>query len=197
MNGMDSKSSLRRSPSETVAGDFGNAPCAPFPARQKFLDWGSVLARWFLGGLFIYMGLSKALQPEEFLKLVRQYDVVTTPLLLNVIATALPWFEVFCGLLLLAGVAVRGAALMLALMLVPFTALLIHRALGIAAGEAIPFCSVKFDCGCGSGEVLICRKLVENSLLFLLALGLLAGRGRRLALWFAPLHRRSPAPGRD
>ena len=75
-------------------------------------DAAAVLARWWLGCVFIYMGLNKALpHPEYFLKLVRQYDMVTSPLLLNSIGAALPWFEVFCGLLLLVGVAVRGSAL--------------------------------------------------------------------------------------
>jgi hypothetical protein len=39
---------------------------------------------------------------------------------------------------------------------------------------------VRFDCGCGAGEVLICRKLVENGLLILLSGGLLFSRSRRL-----------------
>ena len=44
-------------------------------------DAAAVLARWWLGCVFIYMGLSKALpHPEYFLKLVRQYDMVTSPL---------------------------------------------------------------------------------------------------------------------
>lgn len=111
------------------------------------------------------MGLNKALHPVEFLKLVRQYDLVQTPLILNSVAAALPWFEVFCGLLLLAGVAVRGSALMLLLMLVPFTIVVLQRAFAMQTVLAIPFCAVKFDCGCGTGEVFICRKLVENTLL--------------------------------
>ena len=64
----------------------------------------AVIGRWQLGIVFIIMGLHKALpHPEAFLKLVRQYDLVTHPLLLNAIGAALPWFEVFCGVLLLAG----------------------------------------------------------------------------------------------
>ena len=82
------------------------------------------------------MGLNKALpHPEYFLKLVRQYDMVTSPFLLNSIAAALPWFEVYCGVLLLAGVAVRGAALKLVAMLVPFTLIVLKRALAIAAAS--------------------------------------------------------------
>jgi uncharacterized membrane protein YphA (DoxX/SURF4 family) len=131
------------------------------------------------------MGLSKALQPVDFLKLLRQYDIVQSSLPLNSIAAALPWFEIFCGLLLLAGVAVRGTALILMVMLAFFSVLVFHRALGVQAALAIPFCAVKFDCGCGTGEVFICRKLLENFLLMLLSGWLLAGRGRQLSLRFS------------
>jgi len=151
----------------------------------KIMDFGSVAARWLLGALFVYTGLEKGLDPVSFLKLVRQYDIVQTPFLLNSIAATLPWFEVFCGMLLLAGIAVRGAALTLAGILIPFTAVVWHRALILQAARAIPFCAVKFDCGCGTGEVFICGKLLENAGLILLALWLLAGRGRQFALRYS------------
>jgi uncharacterized membrane protein YphA (DoxX/SURF4 family) len=155
--------------------------------KQNVAAYGGLLVRWFLGGLFIYMGLSKAVHPEVFLKSVHQYQMVSSPLLLNSIASALPWFEVLCGLLLLAGIAVRGAALILVLMLVPFTVLVLKRALGIAGAEGLPLCSVKFDCGCGTGEVFICRKVLENALLLLLSCWLMTGPGRRLALRYSLL----------
>jgi uncharacterized membrane protein YphA (DoxX/SURF4 family) len=142
----------------------------------------AVLARWLVGGLFLYMGLSKALQAVEFLKLVRQYDVVQSPLALNLIAAALPWFEMFCGALLLLGVAVRGSALVLIAMLVPFSLVVLRRALVIQDATGQSFCAIKFDCGCGAGEVLICRKLLENAGLVLLSAGLLVWRNARLCL---------------
>ena len=145
-------------------------------------DTYAVLARWLLGAVFLYLGLNKALHPVEFLKMVRQYDLVQSSLLLNSIGAVLPWFEIFCGLLLLAGVAVRGTAVMLIVMLVPFTALVFRRALALQSALAIPFCAVKFDCGCGTGEVFICRKLLENFLLILFSAWLLAGYGRKLCV---------------
>ena len=135
--------------------------------------------------MFIYMGLSKAVDPVVFLKLLRQYEMVQTPLLLNAIAAALPWFEILCGLLLMAGVAVRGTALMSLLMLLVFTPIVLKRALALQAAAGIPFCMVKFDCGCGAGEVWICRKLAENVLLCLLAIALLAGWGRSFSLRYS------------
>jgi uncharacterized membrane protein YphA (DoxX/SURF4 family) len=159
------------------------------------LDKAAMLARWWLGCVFIFMGLHKALpQPEAFLTLVRQYDMVSNPLLLNSIGAALPWFEVFCGVLLLTGVAVRAAALNIIAMLVVFTPLVLKRALFLAATGHQAFCAVKFDCGCGMGEVYICPKLVENTVLLLLSLWLLLGRTQPLCLRFSLWPAKEPLP---
>jgi uncharacterized membrane protein YphA (DoxX/SURF4 family) len=158
------------------------------------VDIISVLARWYLGIVFVYMGMSKALNPYAFAELIREYHMVNSTVLLNSVAGALPWFEVFCGLLLVAGVGVRGAAVMLIAMLVPFTLLVLKRALAVASAKAIAFCAVKFDCGCGNGEVFICHKLPENCALMLLAAWLLAGYGRQLCLRYELLRPRQPLP---
>ena len=153
-------------------------------ARQKSgaRDMAGLVARLILGAGFIYLGWHKALHPVEFLKLVRQYDMVHNYVLLDFIAAVLPWFEVFCGLLLLVGVAVRGTALVCILMLAPFTWLVFRRALELKAAGGIPFCAVKFDCGCGTGEEYICGKLLQNGVLLLLAAWLAMGQGRKLCL---------------
>jgi uncharacterized membrane protein YphA (DoxX/SURF4 family) len=150
----------------------------PGSRKQNGYVVAAVLARWLLGACFIYMGLNKALHPIDFLKLVRQYDWVQNHVLLNVIAAGLPWFEMLCGLLLMLGVAVRGAALVLVGMLVVFTGIVLQRAWGIHVASGLAFCAIKFDCGCGTGEVWICWKLVENSMLLLLSLALLFGRSQ-------------------
>ena len=161
-------------------------PAGPPAPRSKALETGAVATRWLLGLSFVYLGWNKALHPDLFLKLVRQYDLTSNSYFLNLIAAGLPWFEVFCGLLLLAGIAVRGAALMLLLMLLAFTPLVLARALTLAAANHLPLCLVKFDCGCGMGEVFACNKLAENGLLIVLSAWLLTGRGRRFCLWFSP-----------
>jgi uncharacterized membrane protein YphA (DoxX/SURF4 family) len=139
-------------------------------------------ARVALGGLFIYMGLIKALDPVEFLKLLRQYDIIHQPLLLNSIAAGLPWFEVFCGLLLVTGIAVRGTALIVLVMLIFFTTVILRRAIAIHGLQGIPFCAIKFDCGCGAGVVLICHKIAENISLLILSLLALSRFGRLFCL---------------
>lgn len=152
--------------------------------RAKGLVYAEVLSRWLLAIVFLYTGLHKALHPELFLKLIDQYRMVNNPLLLNMLAAVLPWFEVFCGLLLLAGVAVRGTAVLLLFMLVPFTIIVLRRAIALAGAKGLALCAVKFDCGCGMGEVFACRKIVENCLLMLIAGWLLTGKGRTFALRF-------------
>lgn len=127
------------------------------------------VARWVLGGLFIYMGLTKALQPVEFLKAVREYGFLENHLALNLVAAGLPWFEVFCGLLLVSGIAVAGAAASLLGLLVAFTTMVFLRGWSIHTQQMIPLCAVRFDCGCGTGDVLICRKMLENGLLMVLS----------------------------
>ena len=157
----------------------------PSSWKRAAVDIFTVLARWLLGAGFIYLGLNKALHPVDFLKLMQQYDITQNVLFLNCIAAWLPWFEVFCGLLLLLGVAVRGTALTLLSMLVPFTLLVFYRASILQTLQDIPFCAVKFDCGCGTGEEFVCRKLLENFLLILLSIWLLAGQSCQWCLRFS------------
>ena len=151
---------------------------SPTSALAKVLGVATVLARWTLGAFFVYMGARKALAPVAFLELLREYDLVHNWFALNAIASALPWFEIFCGFLLLAGIAVRGTALLVAAMLAFFTCVVLRRALALETVLAVPFCAVKFDCGCGGGPEFICAKLRENALLLGLAFWLLVGRGR-------------------
>jgi len=160
-------------------------PIRPLPVVNLF----TVLSRWLLGAVFLYLGLTKAMHPVEFLKLLRQYDLTQFALLLNSLAALLPWVEIFCGLLLLVGVAVRGTALTLTVMLIAFTLLLWHRALQLQAAWHIPFCAVKFDCGCGTGEEFICQRLLGNVLFTLISAWLLVGRGKQLCLRYSLLGR--------
>ena len=71
---------------------------------------------------------------------------------------------------------------MLVTMLVPFTVLVFLRALALQQSGGLPFCAIQFDCGCGAGEVLICRKLAENALLLASSSVLIFRRNSRLGL---------------
>lgn len=139
---------------------------------RRTADILAVLARWILAAVFLHLGITKALHPEEFLRLVRQYGVFEQSIPLNLVAATLPWIEILCGLLLVSGVAVRGTALLVATMLAGFTIAILIRALELRATGGLALCAITFDCGCGGGEVLVCRKLGENLLLATLALWL-------------------------
>jgi uncharacterized membrane protein YphA (DoxX/SURF4 family) len=169
------------------------ADAAP-PSAWRSTALLALAARCLLGILFIYMGLNKALHPIEFLKLVRQYDVLHSYFLLNLTASALPWFEVFCGVLLLLGLAVRGTAVMLLGMLIPFTVLVLLRAIALHQANGLPFCAIKFDCGCGAGEVFICKKLAENALLMLLSASLIWWKKDPLCLRHGLVNNRDTIP---
>jgi uncharacterized membrane protein YphA (DoxX/SURF4 family) len=148
----------------------------PFPMNcRSMTGW---VARWVLGICFVYLGLNKAWNPTDFLKAVHQYGWVDQTLFLTWIAALLPWLEVFCGLLLLVGFWLRGAAFVVFGMLVFFSGIILHRALRIHETTGIDFCEIRFDCGCGNGAVLVCRKLVENALLTALSLALVLSRKR-------------------
>ena len=153
-------------------------------AAGKGTPWGrtdycALAGRLILGSVFFYLGLVKAIDPIGFLKLLRQFDVMPGSLALNLIAAILPWLEMLCGLLLLAGVALRGTALLVLLMLAGFTAVIFLRALRIYESGTSAFCAIRFDCGCGAGDILICRKLAENAGLCVLAWIVLASRTRK------------------
>lgn len=126
-------------------------------------------ARLLLGAVFLWMGLVKVLEPVAFLKLVRAYEIVEAAPYLNLIAAVLPWFEIFCGVLLVVGLKPRAAALLQGVLLVGFTAAIVVRGIALAKAAAVPWWHVRFDCGCGTGEVVVGLKLIENAGLILLA----------------------------
>jgi len=155
--------------------------------RLRRLDQTGIpllVARLVMGGLFIWMGLVKGLDPVDFMKLIREYQMVPDEAwrLLNLMAAVLPWVEVLCGVLLVTGVALRGTAFMILLMLTGFTIVVTMRAIGIYTAKDIAFCAIKFDCGCGAGVVYICHKIPENIGLLLMSLVVLLSRSRRFCL---------------
>jgi uncharacterized membrane protein YphA (DoxX/SURF4 family) len=141
-------------------------------------------ARLVLGGFFVHMGLAKVAAPGTFLKLIREYETFSDSsyVVMNLVAAVLPWMEILCGLMILAGVALRGNALLMIVMLSAFSPLLAIRANQIVHDEGKPFCAVSFDCGCGSGAENICMKLAVNAALWLLAWVTLISRYRKFAV---------------
>ena len=144
-----------------------------------------LLTRLILGGLFVWMGAVKIAEPVDFLKLMRQYqllDETSAYVALNLVAVILPWAETLCGAVLILGIAVRGAGVISAGMLAFFTPMILKRGLELYHTGSVSFCEVNFDCGCGAGVVYLCSKLVENCGLLLLTLVAIFSRSRRFCL---------------
>ena len=159
-------------------------------------DLFAVLVRWGLGLTFITMGVAKVGDTVAFLKLLREYDLVAADqsLILNGLAIVLPWLEIWLGLLMVAGIAVRGSALTLLVLLIVFTAAIALRAQGIMGSEGLPLCDIAFDCGCGSGVVNVCNKMAQNAGLIALAAWATWSGNERLCLRHG-IRGKSSAPG--
>lgn len=158
---------------------------AGFLARADASGIPLLTSRAIAGLWFLAFGVKKiAAEPQNFLKSLREYELLPfdPPVFINSMAVVLPWLEVVVGVCLVLGIFLRGASLSYMAMLLAFTTAVFLRALGVYGAEEIGFCSIQFDCGCGQGEVLICRKLAENSLLLALGLPILLSRSRRFCL---------------
>jgi len=93
--------------------------------------------RLVLGGLFVYAGVVKALEPLDFAQDIRNYRLVGQ-MLSFVAAVVLPWLEIVAGLALAAGIWTRAAALTISGLLVFFILLTLAT---MARG-------IDVDCGC-------------------------------------------------
>ena len=150
-----------------------------------------LLARLIVGGYFAYLAVQKIADPVDFLKDIREYNLLpeSVPLLFNLTAVTLPWIEVLCGLLLVAGLCVRGSASVILALMIFFTTAIFIRALGVYGQGGTAFCAIEFDCGCGSGVINICNKLATNLSLTGLTVIALLSRSRRFSLESLPILR--------
>jgi uncharacterized membrane protein YphA (DoxX/SURF4 family) len=88
---------------------------------MKTMDWLYRLCRWTLGGIFIYAGSTKLLEPEIFAVLIEAYGIVPEGLLMPV-AIGLPLLEVIAGIGLLFDI--RGSLALITGLLVLFMVVL-------------------------------------------------------------------------
>jgi len=139
--------------------------------------------RLLLAAVFIYAAVQKIGRPLAFADEIHTYSVVDYGAPLYLMAVVLPWIELLCGLALAAGVAVRGAALILLGLNAMFLAVIAKKTAGYVGGGT-PFMQVYFDCGCGFGATYAWKKLLEDAVYLLLALALLAAPRHRFVLSF-------------
>ena len=93
--------------------------------------------RTYLALVFLFACIHKILVPEDFAVDVATYEILPI-VLVNPTAIAMPFVEAAAGLLLLVGFRTKGAALLIALMMLVFTA-----AVSIALAKGL-----NMSCGC-------------------------------------------------
>jgi uncharacterized membrane protein YphA (DoxX/SURF4 family) len=84
------------------------------------------IARFFLGGIFIYASYDKILNPEAFAKIVFNYQILPNNLV-NLIAIILPWLEVIVGFCLIIGWWIPGAVVIVNLLMIVFISALMFN----------------------------------------------------------------------
>jgi len=102
--------------------------------------WLGTVVRLGLGGVWLYAGISKLSDPRAFLQAVRAYDA-SPEWLSKALAYGLPVFEVCLGVLLVAGVITRAAAILSAPLMLMFL-------IGVVQASAR---GLKITCGCFGG----------------------------------------------
>ncbi|MCP4217167.1 MAG: DoxX family membrane protein [bacterium] len=84
-------------------------------------DTVQLIARLFLGGIFVYAGVYKVVHPDAFEKAVAGYKLLPSGWV-HFVSTALPWMEFFAGALLISGLLIRTTTIFLSGLLVLFIA---------------------------------------------------------------------------
>jgi uncharacterized membrane protein YphA (DoxX/SURF4 family) len=125
----------------------------------------ALIGRILLGAIFIYAGVSKILNPDQFAQAVMNYRIV--PLVsVNLFAIVLPWLELVSGILLLVGLFSGGSIVMITLLMALF--------LG-AIGSAL-LRGLDISCGCFSPDgvyKITILYFIRDLVLFALALQVL------------------------
>lgn len=112
-----------------------------------------IIARFILGGVFIYASIDKISFPKEFTNIVTNYHLLP-PKVAACIAFILPWVEIILGIFLISGIFVRESAYALSILLIIFMIVLGIRSF------YVPF----EDCGCFAKTSI----LSSSSLLFVM-----------------------------
>ncbi|GAB6094629.1 DoxX family membrane protein [Desulfatiferula olefinivorans] len=134
------------------------------------------LARWILGGVFVYASIHKITDPGSFARIIYGYQLVPG-VLINALAIVMPYVEFYGGVCLVLGVFPRAAAVLIEGLLAVFIAAI---AVNLVRGH-------EFDCGCfsvntGSNTLSNIELLARDLLLFLVGLIPVVFRGRPLTL---------------
>ena len=126
--------------------------------RRDFSPAGLLVlaCRLILGGVFIYASLDKLQHPGAFAQAIHNYHMLP-PALLHLAAHFLPVLEILTGVLLVLGIWRRGAAALVAAMLLVF---IVAIAIALAQGLDISCGCFHTDGGHGVGLSLLFRDLL-------------------------------------
>lgn len=94
--------------------------------------------RWILGLLLVWAAVSKIANVQEFFTDLAAYKLPLPYVLLQGIATTLPWLELMCGLMLLSNVRVEAALLWATILFAVFV---------VSTGQAWAR-GLQISCGC-------------------------------------------------
>lgn len=134
-----------------------------------YLPLIALICRLTLGIIFLYAGVEKIIAPREFAVAIYNYRLLPDQAI-NPLALILPWLEVFLAAGLIAGIYVRGASLISALLLMIFAlALTVNLVRGL-----------DISCGCfgaASGNINWLYLVRDTGLLIMSVFTLLFDRG--------------------
>jgi len=111
---------------------------------RRFFEnrWFLLVLRLALGGVFLYAGTTKVINPQPFADSIATFRMLPSQLI-NMVALGLPPLEILLGLMLVSGWKAHAASLTVAGLSIVF---------GLALGQAL-MRGLAVDCGCfGSGE---------------------------------------------
>lgn len=132
----------------------------------------TLVSRLGLGGTFIFSGVAKLGDLEEFTDLVAEYGILPHALS-QAYGYSLPGLEVALGIFLVAGLFLRTNATISILILISF---IIAKSVNLYRGDDI-------SCGCfGTAETLSSVTIVLGVILLVLAFQILFHRGEFLSL---------------
>lgn len=107
-----------------------------------------VLARVLVGGLFVFAGVMKLRDPQQFAFSVNAFKLGLPDHLTILTTFVVPWTELVAGALLVLGIWSRAAAMLIAMLLIAFVGGILSVI--VRGFEASCGCFGKFEWPCGS-----------------------------------------------
>jgi putative oxidoreductase len=106
---------------------------------RRYLDalWVIILRRLILGGVFVYAGITKIGDSQNFADNIASFQILP-PFFINILALGLPPLEIISGAMVIGGWRLRSAS---------FTLLVLTAVFAVALLQALAR-DLVLDCGC-------------------------------------------------